>query len=355
MKTLILILICAFIQLTANGQRDLDCNQNEKVKIFGVTIESKDVTGGCFGNSSHYYRSKLNPTLVDGIDGVYRLIGSYRTRATDFETNNLFNLSHQYEIMPELDEIDIPYYNSVGFGRLTRERKKQGDFKTFRTAWNRAKTIEEKKKVLIRSESVMKDLVATRFSQLSVRSFKIDQEVSRQLTSRMDASLDTLKFNGGTISSAEIKAQVIRKVQRAVKIEGVFIVAELSNEYIGRIRNRFAGKSTLQGDYEFVTEYNRYSAQRDARINTGVSAIALQTSIDHEVLSRSALAADLMATFKLDENRAKEIGGLLNTHIEQSLRKAVSSIGNEVCILRYFTSRNIDEVVGSRGVPTSRR
>lgn len=331
------------------AQKDRDCKKNEKVTLFGTKLQSKKIAGGCFGNSSHFYRSSINPTLADGKEIYLNQLGSYRSHYSLMEKHTLFNLSYQNDFFPTLDSIDIAYYDAVGIDLLPKEITEKPNFITFLNDWKKPNlTVVDKRKLLNSNTDIRKELAKTRYTLTVQNTFVVDEKTVSTKTAEIKAKLDTIKINASTDVAGQVRAYLYSLADKHIEIKGQYVLAELHDAYISRIIGRFKGKNEeLNGRDPFSINYNIYRGLEEAAINTGLVAMGVGGKYNDKEISIQSVSAELRAKFtSLPETDYARIAASLSLTFDKSRTTILSVDYSSLYVLRYFTHLGLDTSVG---------
>jgi len=281
-------------------------------------------------------------------------LGTYRIDATDYTkgTRPLFNFSSDKNSYPLLDTVDMDFYNSYGFAKCeaanpdiitdTLYIKLRGVISDS-SNW----TTYQKKKFLFQPayENLRNKLIRTRYD-IKLDTFNIDQKKTSSLMIKLKANLDTILINNNVTASADLYAYIHNLADQEVKMVGIYIIAGFDNDYIGKINYYISNTPQIQvRNDQFAFWLKDYINSTTAAANTELVAMRLSGTFNKTKINADSLATNLYSKFGLSKAIAQKIAISINVTFSYTLTETISSSFNDVLILRYYSSYDIDHLL----------
>jgi len=347
MKRIAQLCILAFFIITS-----FSVAKKESVTIYGIKISASDVGAQkTFSGVSKLYETRLLSPLEEysTADFFYKL-GTYRNDYQYSETLDLFNLSLENRSYPFLDSIDFDFYQSRGFDIIEQKNPaivEEAKYVDLKKRINETKEIKERKKILFEDQyRYFRNLLLASRYDITSKKFTITKEKVSKTTAELKAKLDTIIINSNLQASANIRAYLSRLADETVKIEGIYWLGQLHPNYIAKISyymRTTAASIKYSGD-QFGNTLKDYVTNGKAAANTGLAAIQIAGYVDKTRIKVDSISSELQAKSNIPADKATSIATQVNFEFTRSETLTLHKMFNSVFVIRYFTSKIIDEL-----------
>ena len=333
-------------------------SKTERVKIYGLVIKATQVATGrkkFSGSGESFYGTKDLLDVIKTSGNYLTDMGTYRKNYQNYKegTNPLFNLSYDRNNFPLLDTIDMDFYRTFGFSKLInrnpslKDNPKYNELKAAiidSLSW----TTKQKKDFLFRNdfEEIREQLIETRIDTSANHTFRIDKKKVSLSTVQLKATLDTIVINNGISGKAELFAYIHNLADENVKVFGKYYNPQFDANYIAKIRYFLETIDVYNTRLDQFAYWLKIYVNSDiAAANTELVGIQLTGTYDKAKVNADSISLDLSTRFKIPKAQADKIAASLTFAFSKNETTNVSSNFNTVYILRYYTSKSIDELV----------
>jgi hypothetical protein len=352
------ILFAAFFATTAKAQIFGFLKAPEKVKIYGLEIKSNQIATGLkkfSGSAQSFYPTSLI-TDINKTSGDYLTdMGTYRTNYLNYKegSNPLFNLSYYRNHYPILDTIDMDFYRSFGIDKVYNKNPNlysDATFKKLRDVlvdclnWS----TKQKKDFLYSKEfdSYRKLIIDSRMDLSANNKFEIERKKVNISTVKLKATLDNIIIQNGLKGNANVVAYMQNLADENVKVTGMYYNPTFDLNYIGKIQYFLSAIQVYDTKLDqFAFWLQKYINSDIVAANTELVAIQLTGTYYKTKITADSIAVDLSAKFQIPKAQADKIGISVSIAFSKNETTTVSSSFQNVYVVRYFTSKNIDELI----------
>jgi hypothetical protein len=330
----------------------------ESVKIYGLVIKASEVGTGTnkfSGTGESFYGTKDLLDVVKASGNYLTDMGTYRINYQNYKegTHPLFNLSYDRNNFPLLDTIDMDFYRTDGIPKLLRRNPKLKNDPTFNElksaiidslSWS----TKQKKDFLFKSDydSIREQLIETRIDTSANHTFTIDKKKVSVSTIKLKATLDTIVINNGISGKAGLFAYIHNLADENVKVLGKYYNPQFDANYIAKIQYFLQTIDTYNTRLDQFAYWLKIYINSDfAAANTELVGIQLTGTYDKTKVNADSISLDLSTKFEIPKVQADKIAVSLTFAFSKNETTTVSSNFNAVYILRYYTSKSIDELV----------
>ncbi len=219
-------------------------------------------------------------------------------------------------------------------------------FKSLQYRLDSAKSVKAKKQILFESQYalVRTQLVLSRYDVIT-KTFSVDKKKVSKATAELKAQLDTIVINNNLQGNANLRIYLSRLADETVTIIGYYYDAQLNPQYVSKIKYYVETTPQIQiGNDQFAYFFKNYVVNPKAAANSGLVAIQLSGTFDKTKIRADSISVDLQSKFQISPQQAAKLAASISFTFSRNETVTFKNKFGSVFILRYFTSKLIDEI-----------
>lgn len=338
------------------------CLGQKSITLYGQVIRASEIlpNGKEFGPQVRI--EDAGRTVLLATRGTQSIVATslnqylgsiYSTTNLSAEPKPFLNLENGSP-QPILDNINFDFYATTGFYKLEHEGKTATlpSYEDFKAAFNGAKTLDEKRVVLIKYRGFADSLANTRYAKYNAGSgikFTARTNIAKAFKTGLGADITSallkseLKFNGN------LRASIDNAVTRSVTMTGGrYHEIKLDPEYVRKASQTLSPYTqklnTIPANTAFGEELIEFLPSTSEAVVVGAAVLEGSFDITRTQDLKTAVAAAVQASLQNPAAAdAVELAVTVNASIEHSIHRQLDlSTGHSFFYIRLLYSRALE-------------